>query len=1097
VLVASVFASPPTKTEVAARVEEAARGEQIAWIDSLVEAYPTYRADVTVLLHRQAVDSLDEAGERLRGAAALFAERSSAYGDTLPARIDRVLSSFDPETRDRWRKGERLFVTGIEALQSLKYADADAALDSARAIYEACGDVYREGLATSYLGLSALNRGDLGPAYDFLVTGASLQEEIGDLLGLAATLAYLAQIDEAFGRYDNAVATYEASLSLFRSLGSGQDVAETLQSLANIRAVRGDYRGSLAMLEEALDIHRILANPVGEALARIALGNLRRRFGDFASAGACYGEAGAIIERAQLHPLRSYLRVSQGILQSMIGDPEEAARLFVEAERVDSTLGDEMGVDVARLNRAEAVLEAGRYGDALALAEAVLLSARSRGDPRTARAAHETIGRFHLTLNDLPPAKNSLEGAAVIAREGGEREAEAPILLSLARVRFSLGETDSALTGFAAAADSFRNLGLLPLACQAALEKAGALARMNRFEEAREAALRVREEARGAGFPLQEAEALLVLARVSVEKGRAAEAIEFLDAAERLSVLDGLPRLRWVAWLARGEAEEALGSARAAEASFRKSIETVEEMRSSIRSTRGRTLFLEEKTKPYERLVLLLLKQGREEAAFQAAERARSRALLDLVASTDVLPIGTSEAGSIERERELLAKIARLNEEMEEAANEGDLDLGAERRAYVRKEIEEARGELDRLSDRLVRLDEAARTKLDPPDVSLEKIRGALGIGDLLLAYFFADGRLVIFAVSAGGIRFALLPIEPEEVSDRVRLARSLLSSRETDPARLVPVLTDLRRILLPEEAVGEVAERTGRLIVVPTGTLIEFPFETLVLREVPSASSWEEIPFLGDQWEVVLMPSAVLAARPMRSSLGEEARIALFADPAGEGPALPSARREAKTLERFFAPERRRVLIGKNATERSAKLAFADSDILHFAAHAVWNPIHPLSSSIDLRGGEGEDGRLSVREILGSRVAASFVYLGACRTGIGGRFGGDTPAAGEAFGFAQAFLAAGAETVLSALWPVADRSAEAVASRFYERLLRGWDPVSALAEAKRGLRKEPVETGWFAKEKWDHPAHWAPFVIVQGAERRPSSGTETSGDSK
>ena len=71
----------------------------------------------------------------------------------------------------------------------------------------------------------------------------------------------------------------------------------------------------------------------------------------------------------------------------------------------------------------------------------------------------------------------------------------------------------------------------------------------------------------------------------------------------------------------------------------------------------------------------------------------------------------------------------------------------------------------------------------------------------------------------------------------------------------------------------------------------------------------------------------------------------------------------------------------------------------------------------------------------------------------------------------AQAFLSAGAGSVIATLWRVEDRGAAVFASRFYAAHGSGPAP-EALAAAQRAMISDP---------HWSAPYHWAGYRISGG----------------
>jgi CHAT domain-containing protein len=76
--------------------------------------------------------------------------------------------------------------------------------------------------------------------------------------------------------------------------------------------------------------------------------------------------------------------------------------------------------------------------------------------------------------------------------------------------------------------------------------------------------------------------------------------------------------------------------------------------------------------------------------------------------------------------------------------------------------------------------------------------------------------------------------------------------------------------------------------------------------------------------------------------------------------------------------------------------------------------------------------------------------------------------------GLAWAFLRAGAQQVVAALWDVNDRATPKLMDDFYRQLREGKDAPTALRAAKLNL----IARGGIA----ERPLYWAPFVLYSGA---------------
>jgi CHAT domain-containing protein len=73
--------------------------------------------------------------------------------------------------------------------------------------------------------------------------------------------------------------------------------------------------------------------------------------------------------------------------------------------------------------------------------------------------------------------------------------------------------------------------------------------------------------------------------------------------------------------------------------------------------------------------------------------------------------------------------------------------------------------------------------------------------------------------------------------------------------------------------------------------------------------------------------------------------------------------------------------------------------------------------------------------------------------------------------GLVQAFMVAGAPRVLATLWRVEDAPAAAFATKFHSLWKGRVAAAAALRETQDWMRTQ-TEKGW------DHPRHWAPWVL-------------------
>ena len=178
----------------------------------------------------------------------------------------------------------------------------------------------------------------------------------------------------------------------------------------------------------------------------------------------------------------------------------------------------------------------------------------------------------------------------------------------------------------------------------------------------------------------------------------------------------------------------------------------------------------------------------------------------------------------------------------------------------------------------------------------------------------------------------------------------------------------------------------------------------------------------------------------------------------------LPESKREIETAASFL-PQPDTLLLGGTATRsKFLSLALSRYDVLHLSLHGYADMEFPDRSALVFAPspGSNDSGFLQAREIRRLHLNARLVTLSACNTAAGPIYGSGAAT------IVNAFIEAGAQSVISTLWDVDDRSGSKLMTSFYRHLAEG----SGKAEALREAELEFVNAG-------EPPYYWANFQIV------------------
>lgn len=351
------------------------------------------------------------------------------------------------------------------------------------------------------------------------------------------------------------------------------------------------------------------------------------------------------------------------------------------------------------------------------------------------------------------------------------------------------------------------------------------------------------------------------------------------------------------------------------------------------------------------------------------------------------------------------------------------------------------------------------------PVLSAEEIRSRLPEGVALVEYSLTSDVLFAWIVSRESIDLVEVPVDENRLQARVRLFRSSLTQRsDRETAKLSSALYEV--------LVRPVLQKTApqkSLVFVPDKLLHLVPFAALLDAETGH--------YLAEDRRISFAPSATVFLHALERSEELSGKtgsgVLVMGDPgldpriSRDFPALPGARGE---VERVAALWQAQAVRG----ERASRSAFLDEAprhwLVHVASHARTNSQDPLLSSLLLAPDGDDRGELFAREIYRLRFTRTqLVVLAACGTASGA-----LSASEGTQSFVQPFLAAGVPTVLGSLWPIEDREAEELFTRFYRRVAAGSDFVTALSEAQISFVHDPDPA-------LRRPGAWSGFQIVGG----------------
>ncbi len=236
---------------------------------------------------------------------------------------------------------------------------------------------------------------------------------------------------------------------------------------------------------------------------------------------------------------------------------------------------------------------------------------------------------------------------------------------------------------------------------------------------------------------------------------------------------------------------------------------------------------------------------------------------------------------------------------------------------------------------------------------------------------------------------------------------------------------------------------------------------------------------YLGGRFAILFSPGIGYgSARGGNERFTRDDRLLSIGAPAIAGawaslfPPLPEADSEARAVAADF--RQATVLTGRAASAEAVLRALPETQILHFAGHALAEGGRTgllLAAGKEATGadseterGRGADvlaaGQMDSRELRECRLAV----LSACSTASG-----EGAALVDPEGLVGAFLLAGVPDVVASRWNVDSKVTTGLMEKFYKGLLAGDGVAVALAQAAREVRRTPATV---------HPYYWAAFSV-------------------
>ena len=861
----------------------------------------------------------------------------------------------------------------------------------------------------------------------------------------------------------------------------------------------GEHQQALDLYDQAIEIYQRLGDSLGQARVNVtriwALANLG--FNDQAMEDA-EKAARVLKEQAQWRSLAT-LHNNLATIHNRAGKSKLALEMHTNARKAFIQLGEEgeQFLATSELNRAWDYYELAQYDDSIrASQEALVLAKKLDQSTVIARATHN-MGITYFRLGRNNEALHLFEQARETHMSNDQLHEAALCELSSIYCLRELRKFEDILGICQEIIPLFTDKGMRLEAAEAAHFQALAFSKLSRYQEAINTLQKSRHlfveegnkhwialtnletatllynlkdlsgsltaaqkcivEFEELDYYVDSALAKLVAARAANELGKSNLAENLTRDALAFAENQEIPFLIYQSNKMLGQLAQGQGDILDAISHYDRAISALEKLRGNV-MTEFQAAFLEDKQSIYESMVDLCIQTNQPEMGLSYAERAKSRALLKLLAFRPELGIQAQEI----QDEPMVAEITKLRLERERLLRYVDDHLFDPQPDSHQEEIASLEKQMTALWHKLLVRNAAYAQQASLWQVQTEDAQPYLDEGVLLLEYFFVGEDLIVFLINRDEeVRVKRLSAARSKIERYFQLFSLNISAvNQSSLAQVVDLTTNAQALLhnlykLLLEPLSASLEEYERLIVVPHGFLHYLPFHAL----------YDGANYLIEKYPLSYLPGASFLRYSREVSTADSGILAVGHSNNGR---IPNAVLEAANIAQLYQG---RALLEEEATLESIQALVADNQILHLACHGEFHGDNPLFSGLALA-----DGWLTTLDVFNLRLKASLVTLSACETGRSVVGGGD-----ELLGIMRAFLAAGAASLLISQWAVEDRSTLILMENFYHNLAAGQTKAKALQAAQKHLLGFGADTDSQDQDnqRYMHPYYWASFFLT------------------
>ncbi len=480
---------------------------------------------------------------------------------------------------------------------------------------------------------------------------------------------------------------------------------------------------------------------------------------------------------------------------------------------------------------------------------------------------------------------------------------------------------------------------------------------------------------------------------------------------------------------------------------------TVNIMRTEHASDESKLHWIADTRAVYEAAIHTAIEIGKDELAFEWAEKSRAVLLLEQLQSLKAKDISKISPELLKQEDDLNWQLATEDDE--------------QKREEIQKQLSELTKQYEQVDKEYFRL------KYDVSVPSVKTIQAQLLEKDhALIEYFYGNNNIYVFVITKDELHVQSIGREPRKDSTLHEFKSQVLNYHDDEE-----VLSETLKlcheayqyILKPFE---HILEDKQRWIIIPDGALHNIPFEALVFEE-PSGKGLNEIAYLIKKGYYISYANSAKTLLQFRNKESNAmAKKMLLMAP------LRYDRTKLDLYPLTYSKDEIDLIANRNSNcftnEQATKENFLqyapNADVIHFSTHAT-----AKSGEIPKIYFYGTF--LSLKEMYALSLNAQMVSMSACETAMGETFAGE-----GVMSLSRGFMYCGVPSVITTLSKVDNRITAEITGAFYKNLKKGYTKDEALYRAKAQYLQKEIKKGYDGNLD-SQPYYWAASIPIGNVE--------------